>query len=55
MASRTNTVSKLFALAVALLLASLALAACGDDDDDGGGGGGRGDSGEPIVVGISAA
>jgi branched-chain amino acid transport system substrate-binding protein len=55
MASRTNTVSKLFALAVALLLASLAVAACGDDDDDGGGGGGEGDSGEPIVVGISAA
>jgi branched-chain amino acid transport system substrate-binding protein len=54
MASRTNTVSKLFALAVALLLASLAVAACGDDDDDGGGGG-EGDSGEPIVVGISAA
>jgi branched-chain amino acid transport system substrate-binding protein len=54
MASRTNTVSKLFALAVALLLASLAVAACGDDDDDGGGGG-EADSGEPIVVGISAA
>jgi branched-chain amino acid transport system substrate-binding protein len=54
MASRTNSVSKLVALAVALLLASLALAACGGDDDDGGGGG-EGDSGEPIVVGISAA
>ena len=54
MASRTNTASKLFALAVALLLTSLAMAACGDDDDDDGGGG-QGDSGEPIVVGISAA
>ena len=55
MASRTNTASKLFALAVALLLTSLAMAACGDDDDDDDGGGGQGDSGEPIVVGISAA
>jgi branched-chain amino acid transport system substrate-binding protein len=53
MASRTNTVTKLFAMAVALLLASLVVAACGDDDDGGGGGGGNG--GEPIVVGISAA
>jgi branched-chain amino acid transport system substrate-binding protein len=53
MASRTNTVSKLFAIAVALILAALAVAACGDDDDDGGGG--EGDKGEPIVVGISAA
>jgi polar amino acid transport system substrate-binding protein len=30
---------------VAVLLAALALVACGDDDDDGGGGGGGGDSG----------
>jgi branched-chain amino acid transport system substrate-binding protein len=52
MASRTNTVSKLFATAVAVLLASLALAACGDDDDDGGA---EGNKGEPIVIGISAA
>ena len=52
MASPTNTVSKLFATAVAVLLASLALAACGDDDDDGGA---EGNKGEPIVVGISAA
>ncbi len=48
-----NTLSRLFAIAVAALLASLALAACGGDDDDGGGG--EGESGEPIVVGISAA
>jgi branched-chain amino acid transport system substrate-binding protein len=53
MASRINTVSKLFAPAVALLLASLALAACGGDGDDNGGGEAK--SGEPIVVGISAA
>jgi branched-chain amino acid transport system substrate-binding protein len=48
-----NTLSRLFAIAVAALLASLALAACGGDDDDDGGG--EGESGEPIVVGISAA
>jgi branched-chain amino acid transport system substrate-binding protein len=48
-----NTLSRLFAIVVAAL-ASLALAACGGDDDDGGGGG-EGESGEPIVVGISAA
>jgi branched-chain amino acid transport system substrate-binding protein len=54
MASRTNTVSKLFAMAVALLLACLVVAACGDDDDGGSGGDGGG-GGEPIVIGISAA
>ena len=50
-----NTLSRLFAIAAAAFLASLALAACGGDDDDDGGGGGGGESGEPIVVGISAA
>jgi branched-chain amino acid transport system substrate-binding protein len=45
--------SRLFAIVVAALLASLALVACGDDDDDGGEG--EGASEEPIVVGISAA
>ena len=49
----TNTFSRLFALVVAALLASLTLAACGGDDDEGGGGEAGG--GEPIVVGISAA
>jgi branched-chain amino acid transport system substrate-binding protein len=48
-----NSLSRLFAIAVAALVASLALAACGGDDDDDGGG--EGESGEPIVVGISAA
>jgi branched-chain amino acid transport system substrate-binding protein len=48
-----NTLSRLFAIAVAALLASLALAACGGDDDDESGG--EAESGEPIVVGISAA
>jgi branched-chain amino acid transport system substrate-binding protein len=50
----TNKVSRLLAIAVAALLASLVLAACGDDDDDDGGGEGAG-KGDPIVVGISAA
>lgn len=48
-----NTLSRLFAIAVAALLASLAMAACGGDDDDESGG--EAESGEPIVVGISAA
>jgi branched-chain amino acid transport system substrate-binding protein len=48
-----NTLSRLFAIAVAALLASLAMAACGGDDDDESGG--KAESGEPIVVGISAA
>jgi branched-chain amino acid transport system substrate-binding protein len=48
-----NTLSRLFAIAVAALLASLAMAACGGDDDDESGGEAGG--GEPIVVGISAA
>jgi branched-chain amino acid transport system substrate-binding protein len=47
-----NTLSRLFAIAVAALIASLAMAACGGDDDDSGG---EAESGEPIVVGISAA
>jgi branched-chain amino acid transport system substrate-binding protein len=48
-----NALSRLFAIAVAALLASLAMAACGGDDDDESGG--EAESGEPIVVGISAA
>lgn len=48
-----NALSRLFAIAVAALLASLAMAACGGDDDDESGGEAK--SGEPIVVGISAA
>ena len=48
-----NAVSKLVVVAIAGVLASLALAACGSDDDDDGGG--EGAKGEPIVVGISAA
>ena len=48
-----NSLSRLFAIAVAALLASLAMAACGGDDDDESGGEAGG--GEPIVVGISAA
>jgi branched-chain amino acid transport system substrate-binding protein len=49
----TNRLRRPFAIAVAVLVASLVLVACGGDDDDEGGGEAGG--GEPIVVGISAA
>src|SRR5919108_2664932 len=48
-----NAVSRLVVVAIAGILASLALAACGSDDDDDGGG--EGAKGEPIGGGISAA
>lgn len=46
--------SKLLAIALAGLLASLVLAACGDDDEGGDGDAGA-DSGEPITIGITTA
>lgn len=48
---RTRRRLKLPAFAILALLASLVIAACGSDDD----GGDSGESGEPIVVGITTA
>jgi branched-chain amino acid transport system substrate-binding protein len=49
---RMSRPNKLLAIAVAALLASMALAACGGDDDDNGE---VAEEGEPIVVGITTA
>ena len=42
--------SRLFAVAASVAVASLGVVACGDDDDDGGGGGGDGKTGGTIKI-----